>query len=845
MRPLELTVRNFRSFAGETRFDFRDRTLLGVVGPIGSGKTSILDAVAYALYARTPRVASSIRDLIHQRNDTAVVSLLFDVDGETWQVTRSIRKSQSSHTLQHLDSDGAAVETLTQKVDVDARIEDLLGLDFDGFSRSVLLAQGRFAEFLSAQPAQRDRVLKGVFGHERIDRMRQAAKDRVANLSLDIEKLTGRLEALAAAEARLGEQREELETLAARLESLEKVKPRVDDLDERLRAITARHEAITTRSAAVSRRLGELPVSADVTGIVDDVDRATAKRAELATVLAMEQKTLQDAEAALDRLGDEAAVLEEAGELVTILGSVRSKRDERRTRLEALQAAGVEFEAAHAAAIERHAQAEATAAADDEARRAAIDAERVARERLERARHDNMAHALRGRLAEGDPCPVCMQDVVRLPAGGEAADLSEAERAMETAAAAVEGARATADRTQARLATAVAEVAAAAKQLAVSVEETAGLQSDLGATEAELKAITTELTEVLGEGDPASLLKARRTALESGRAAADRARKAVDRTRAAHDQAIRDEQTATKRLAEIRLAATRIASALDLDFEPDGDTPGDLAAALRSLRSGLEGEQAGLATEAEELKVERSAIEEERREVMEAVAVTGDLAIEITSVASRVDTIAEQIARVEKDLAAQADDRRRLEALESGRDRFARIAADLTDAKFVRYLLDDERIRLGELASDHFQRLSSGRYRFTGDGKFGIVDLATADVERKADSLSGGETFLASLALALGLAEMVARSGGRLDAFFLDEGFGSLDPEHLDLAMEGIERLVTDTTSRLVVVVSHVPELRQRIEDLIELDKDPLTGDSVVIRGLTTGPATAGAIVTV
>jgi exonuclease SbcC len=79
------------------------------------------------------------------------------------------------------------------------------------------------------------------------------------------------------------------------------------------------------------------------------------------------------------------------------------------------------------------------------------------------------------------------------------------------------------------------------------------------------------------------------------------------------------------------------------------------------------------------------------------------------------------------------------------------------------------------------------------------------------------------------MAEIVARGGGRLDAFFLDEGFGTLDPEHLDLAMEGIESLVSDDGNRLVVVVSHVPELRHRVEDLIELDRNPTTGDTRVL----------------
>ena len=63
-------------------------------------------------------------------------------------------------------------------------------------------------------------------------------------------------------------------------------------------------------------------------------------------------------------------------------------------------------------------------------------------------------------------------------------------------------------------------------------------------------------------------------------------------------------------------------------------------------------------------------------------------------------------------------------------------------------------------------------------------------------------------------------------------GIGTLDPEHLALAMEGIERLVTESPHRLVTVVSHVPEMRERMEDLIELDKDPVTGSTIVRQGL-------------
>lgn len=211
--------------------------------------------------------------------------------------------------------------------------------------------------------------------------------------------------------------------------------------------------------------------------------------------------------------------------------------------------------------------------------------------------------------------------------------------------------------------------------------------------------------------------------------------------------------------------------------------------------------------------------------------VTGSFDEALGALRSRVDVLAEEIVRAGEQLEAKADHITRRDSLVAAMKTHQALAADLTDARFVRFLLDDERRRLAELGSEHFQRLTNGRYRFSESGVFDIVDLTAADAVRKADSLSGGETFLASLALALGLAEIVARGGGRLDAFFLDEGFGTLDPEHLDLAMEGIESLVSEDGDRLVVVVSHVPELRHRVEDLIELDRSPTTGDTRVLSG--------------
>jgi exonuclease SbcC len=162
-----------------------------------------------------------------------------------------------------------------------------------------------------------------------------------------------------------------------------------------------------------------------------------------------------------------------------------------------------------------------------------------------------------------------------------------------------------------------------------------------------------------------------------------------------------------------------------------------------------------------------------------------------------------------------------------------RLTTDLRPAAFLDYVLGERRQVLAGLAGDHLETLTGRRYRFSDDGEFDILDLSAAEGRRRPDSLSGGESFLASLALALALAEMVGRQGGRLDAFFLDEGFGSLDAEHIDLAMDGIERLVTGGAGRLVVLVSHVEGMQDRIEDLIVLSRHPITDHTVVESGAT------------
>ena len=158
-------------------------------------------------------------------------------------------------------------------------------------------------------------------------------------------------------------------------------------------------------------------------------------------------------------------------------------------------------------------------------------------------------------------------------------------------------------------------------------------------------------------------------------------------------------------------------------------------------------------------------------------------------------------------------------AIESGSEIVANLgelARLLADGKFVGYVVARRQRVLLELASEILLSVTGDRYGFTE--RFEVVD-SLSNQTRPAKTLSGGETFLASLALALGLVEMAGRAGGKLDALFLDEGFGSLDVNALDYAMSALERRASQ--GKLVCVISHLKAVAERIDHVLLVTRTP------------------------
>lgn len=135
---------------------------------------------------------------------------------------------------------------------------------------------------------------------------------------------------------------------------------------------------------------------------------------------------------------------------------------------------------------------------------------------------------------------------------------------------------------------------------------------------------------------------------------------------------------------------------------------------------------------------------------------------------------------------------------------------------FSQWLLELRQQELLRLASVRLLEMTGQQYEFSKS--FAIADKHTGQA-RKPETLSGGETFMASLALALALSELVGRKGGRLEAFFLDEGFGSLSPDCLDRALDALENLAG--SGRLIGVISHVGAVAERLERVLRVERTP------------------------
>ena len=960
MRIHTIRLANLNALAGEWEIDldhpaYADN-IYALTGPTGAGKTTILDAISLALYGRTPRlerIGKAGNETMSRHSGHCHAEITFSTRAgryrSHWSQHRARRKAGGElQNPRHELANAASGEILaTGLKDTAAAIEKLTGMDYQRFTRAMLLAQGDFAAFLRAAPDERAPLLEQITGtaiYSRIsiavhDRLR-AAQEQERALALDTAGITpldaDTLAALTADTAALQEQLTALETrqqqTAAALTRAQQ-RSELHAERDRLAAEQTAHEAALARFAPERARLARAQQAALLDADYARLDTlrraqqqdpaALATLDEKAPALAAARETAQQQHAAARvRVAAEKqrlAAAQPAWQQTRAHDHTLRHQREQLTILE-------QHAAAHAAAQSARQKAETAAAAAQQkaenAARACTQAESALAAHLAgrllreyRAEKDSILRELayhqriadleqqRAQLHDGEPCPLCGATdhpyAQALPARPDDLNarlaaletyLKHAEQ-LETAYTNAQTALTAARTKQQQAESAAALAAEKARNTAAYAAQLAALQQTHAQTLAARRAI-------LGERDPDAEEAAQQRAIAAAETAAEHARSALQQAenRAAANQQQReqlrrrltDQQTALDQeeqhfAAALRTTLTfRETEAEEPLIDPlpceAGEGTGLPMKKADAFFMGTRGggvksraATAGTITFADEAAWQAARLPAAAREALarEAAALdqqTLTLRTRQQDCAARLAALTAQSAddpdaatlqarqqadnhtRQQQQQALAANQHRiteheravtRLAARQSAlakqqqeTRRWQDLHALIGAADGKKYRNYAQSLTFASVIAHANRQLAqlSDRYLLTADParplEANIIDNYQGGEIRSAKNLSGGESFIVSLALALGLAQMSGETM-QVDSLFLDEGFGTLDEETLDSALETLAQLRTH--GKHIGIISHVAALTERIATRITVTPQP--GGTSTIRG--------------
>ena len=928
MRPMKLELEGFTSFRERTEIDFRRFDLFAITGRTGAGKTSLLDAMTYALYGKTSRLNKAGKDLISQGAAGMSVSLGFRAGSEEYRVSRAIHGATVTARLEKLEQ-GKWHSVSGNVGEIGRRVERIIGLDFDAFTKSVVLPQGKFDQFLRGSRKEQRETLNDLLDMQVYQRMVQAAnglKNLAGELALAKQ---AELDPAATGEAKAESERElaglaaEEERAADAVDRLQQALPHALTLREKRRARQASQlqlEAARTRMADAEaaaanarreldgRRRGAEALDLEMAALGYDGESHVrlALTEQKATQLhklmenlagqqrkrSVEEAKLEASETAVGAAGKSlAGATAHLGEIEELRRSATAAAGELRSRhgsadaiehaadeLERLRSAGGEIPKLREDLACFEALATAFRAEYEAAQRAAAEAEtelESARANYEHWLARDRAAALRHNLKPGEPCPVCEQTVHSAPPPLDARELARARGRSDAAETAMQKRRDSlaALRAEGEVLPGRIDLARRKCELSESAVESAAVRA----------------SRILGlpaEEGAAGLLRALSEKIRTAESAVLDAQSSCER-------ALGDERNASQALQNAQHDRKLIAGQIaNID---------ELAVSLRKEIAGLEEDLQGAPRLAEiaarrrvanQAREQRAGLEASRSRCRNDLKQAEELAVRCAKDAEALQNIqtgcaaaieefdlemgrlAEQVhgplggpgAPDSRDEAAHIDSLRvagqkdletvqarvqrcrfaiqsideRIARNQRLREEMARHAAEealyrdlatwLNGANFQQYLMSSAFELLAHEGSSHLKELSNGRYTFAyDDQEFQVIDQWNGYDSRSVNTLSGGESFLASLSLALALAESIAElnpAGGAvaLESLFLDEGFSTLDAESQSRVADALQ--VLQGGQRLIGVITHVQALADQMPARIEIERT-LSGSRV------------------
>jgi len=919
MRPIKLKFSAFGPYAGVTEFDF-DKLGTGglylITGDTGAGKTTIFDAITYALYgdpSGNNRDVSMLRSKYADSSTPTEVELRFSYYGKEYVVKRNPEYERANKRGEGTTKQIAGAEfiypdgkVVTKIKDVDNAVKSVIGIDRNQFCQIAMIAQGDFLKLLLAPTKERMEIFRHIFKtelysslQERLKRESSSLSDECATIkrsisqyisgivcdednvdfievdkakrgNLTTEDTVALIEKLISddetAEAKLIEQKAALQKeldkvkaliakakdVAAAKEDLKKNETDFAELNESRALLSEAYVAEQAKQPQIQANTDKI---AQIKATLPDYDELAEKEATVKSNCSFITSSTQKIEG-LDKLiaklldevkelTDEEKALQNAGEEKLKLEAEKKELKERLVKVKSLKTSISSFEASKAkyqAAIQTYQRkSEIASSADAEYKMG------------NKAYLDAQAGILADTLEDGVACPVCGSTVHPFIA-------SKPENAP------------TKDELDA-----LQEKSTKADNDANSAREVAGGLK--GALDEKEKSIVEEIAQLLG----ALYIEDAAVAIEEQIETINNGIKAVD-TRIADEEKRIERRTTIqillpKKMDELEkskqdvLSMNNFVNAKAVENKSLEERIGELKKKLSfESKTKAEAEVAVLTKAIEQI---RSALDIAQKKLNECNEKLASLKSAKEEILKRLDDAID--TDVEKELLTQSSLEEKLAQRNSEEKTIhSRITANKKSLESIRLKAEDlivaekkyawvkalsntangnisgkEKIMLETyIQMNYFDRIiarANTRLMIMTDGQYDLVrrkealtkqgqsglDLDVIDhyngSERSVKSLSGGESFKASLALALGLADEIQSSAGgiKLDTMFVDEGFGSLDEDSLSQAMKALMSLADN--NRLVGIISHVGELKQKIDKQIVVTKDKSGGSKAEI----------------
>lgn len=919
MRPIKLVMSAFGPYAGVNTLELDKLGTKGlylITGDTGAGKTTIFDAITFALYGEASgdnRNADMFRSKYADPDTPTEVELTFEYNGKEYYVKRNPaylrpKKKGGGFTSKAADAelhypDGRVVSKLR---DVNNAIVEIMGIDRNQFTRIAMIAQGDFLKLLLASTDDRKKIFQKLFHTknywfiqeslksqsgslakdyekasdsirqyiggilceddnplsvsvrkamngemttgdvtELLDKLIKEDADAKEKLTADIDKKELKIKELTALIAKAEEQKKAEASLKKSEEKLIEVTEKLGEAKAAMEAANEKKPQITELGEKISALKNELPLYDEleakkknldgiIKNITDSTDKLTAER-EKAEKIKAEIQALKEELQTLGKAEEEKLKAEYQKEA---LAKEQTALSDLQTRLSGLKSLEAQL---------------ADTQADYKQKSEGAEEMRRIYEANNKAYLDEQAGVLAEILTDGEPCPVCgsthhPNPAVKSAAAPTKAVLEKSKKAAEAAEKEAAAASETAKATIAAIAEKKSYIQQSAEKIItvdsfdeISVALTAKKQELESALDENRRVMLKVTAQVSRKQQLDDLIPTKEkeidsvqthiTEIEKTLAALNSSKESEKKQIEETKEKLRfeDKTALEKEIAVLTTQKTAIETAIDKSVREYNSRDKEAA----EIRSAIE-ETKKLLQDKEPCNIEN-----EKQQLSELTADKNNMAKNLQSVIVRLSTnvlmqkriqeMLEEVSKIEKQWTM-------VKALSNTANGNISGKAKIMLETYIQMNYFD---RIIARANTRLMIMSDGQYelkrRVESDNKRSQsgLDLDVIDhhngSDRSVKTLSGGESFKASLALALGLSDEIQSSAGgiRLDTMFVDEGFGSLDEESLQQAIRALTGLTEG--NRLVAIISHVGELKERIENQIIVKKDRLGGSKATI----------------